>query len=43
MALGGAVGGLPTRDLPAVLVHRVTDLVLEISSLDSIHDLTNIF
>ena len=43
MALGAAVGGLPTWNLAAVLVHRVAHLVLKISSLDSIHDLTNIF
>lgn len=43
MTLRGAVGGLPTRNLATVLVHRVTNLVLKISSLDSVHDLKNIF
>lgn len=42
MALGGAVRGLPARDLATIFVHRVADLVLEISSLDSVHNLINI-
>ena len=40
MVLGGAVGGLPAWDLAAVLVHGVANLVFQICSLDSIHNLT---